>query len=301
MRSEQMNWVTDDGLRLYVTEWLPDKDMAEIKGLVCLIHGMGEHSGRHQFVIDHLIRAAYIVIAVDLRGHGQSEGNRGHAPSYAHLMTDIAGILNLASARHPGVRCYLYGHSMGGNLVINYALRSTIASDDTSSGASMLRHAPPIYGVIASSPWLRLAFRPPLIKEFLGQWIHRIWPEYKDSTGLEPSSLTRNQDILQTRQKDPLIHDVITARFFINITAAGEWALKHADQLTIPLLLMHGDQDRVTSMEASQEFAQSAGSLCQYKPWSGCYHELHHEPEREQVIEDVIAWLDRIVDHQRIL
>src|SRR5919199_2405933 len=129
----EFGWRAADGVRLYGQGWQPQ---GEPLAVVCLVHGQGEHSGRYAGLAAALVEAGYAVLAFDLRGHGRSEGQRGHTPSYDAWLGDIARLLEEAGNRFPRRPRFLYGHSMGGNLVLGYALRRA--------------HADPLAGVIAS-------------------------------------------------------------------------------------------------------------------------------------------------------
>ncbi|GAG77006.1 unnamed protein product [marine sediment metagenome] len=147
MKHSEFEFKTFDGLSLFAQSWQPE---SQPQAVICLIHGMGEHSGRYAHVADRLTKAGYTIFTFDLRGHGKSEGPRGHTPSYEALMQDISSLLEVANKQFPQLSSFLYGHSLGGNLVLNY----------------ILRHQPQLEGVIVSDPWLRLAFEPPRFKLF---------------------------------------------------------------------------------------------------------------------------------------
>jgi alpha-beta hydrolase superfamily lysophospholipase len=257
---DELTLKTRDGLTLRGVSWAPD---GEVRGAVCLVHGHGEHVRRYGHVAAALNRAGYALMGFDLRGHGRSDGVRGHTPSYDHLMDDIEDMLGAVSARFAGAPLFLYGHSMGGNLVLNYGLR----------------RKPDVRGVIATGPWLRLAFEPPAVQVTLGRLMNRIYPGFVQSSGLETAALSRNPDVVRAYETDPLVHDKVSARLFVSMYEAGLWALEHAGEWSLPLLLMHGTADRLTSAEASAEFARRAGSAVRLKLWDGWYHEVHNEPE----------------------
>lgn len=263
---------TSDGLTLYSQTWRP----GEAKAVVCLVHGLGEHSGRYEHVGEALAEAGFALLAFDLRGHGKSEGQRGHAPSYEALMADISLLLGHAEQRFPDKPRFLYGHSLGGNLVINYTLR----------------HQPMIAGVIATGPALRTAFEPPAWKINLGKLMYRLWPKLAMSNELDRQGLSRDPKVVLAYETDPMVHDRISARLALDLLESGEWALAHADKFPLPLLLMHGGQDRLTSVAASREFAAKAGAQCTLRIWEGFYHEVHNEPEKEEVIAFMVGWLN---------
>ena len=250
---------TADGLKLHGQGWEPE---GEAKAAVCLVHGMGEHSGRYVHMAEAFNRAGTALIAFDLRGHGRSEGKRGHAPNYEALMSDIFQLLETAKQRYPDLPVFLYGHSLGGNLAIHYALR----------------HRPNLAGVVASAPLLRTAFKPPAWKMVLLRSMYRLRPGFTLPRGVDDTALSRDVKVVQAYQNDPLVHDRISARLAIDMLRVGEWNVEHAVEFPLPLLLMHGDADRITSAQASREFASRAKDQCTLKIWDGLYHELHNEP-----------------------
>jgi len=276
MKHTEFKFKTFDGLQLFGQNWQPENHP---KAVICLVHGMGEHSGRYAHVADALTQAGYVLFTFDLRGHGQSEGPRGHTPSYEALMQDISSLLGLANKQFPQLPSFLYGHSLGGNLVLNY----------------ILRYQPRLKGVIVTDPWLRLSFEPPASKIILGQMMNKIWPSFSQSSGLDTKALSHDPEVVHAYKNDPLVHDHISARMFIGIYQAGQWALEHASEFSLPLLLMHGGEDKIISVEAGREFAGKIKENCTLKIWDGLYHEIHNEPEKEEVFKFLIDWLDKEV------
>ncbi len=262
-----------DGLALHGRGWRPD---AEARAVICLVHGLGEHSGRYGHMGEAFNHAGYALMTFDLRGHGRSDGSRGHAPNYAALMTDISALLNEVKLHYPSLPRFLYGHSLGGNLVIHYALREH----------------PNLAGIIASAPLLRTASKPPTWKLAMLRAMVGVWPSLSIPNGLETSALSRDPKVVLAYQNDPLTHDRISARLAMNMLRYGQWNLEHAAEFPLPLLLMHGDADRITSAQASRDFAAQANTRCTLKIWNGLYHELHNEPEQNQVLDDILEWLE---------
>ncbi len=273
MRYTDVQWQSADGLPLVGRCWEPD---AEPRAVVCLVHGLGEHCGRYGHVAAALNAAGYAVLACDQRGHGRSGGKRGFIPSYDALMDDIGLLLTQAEQRFPGKPRFLYGHSLGGNEVLNYALR----------------RRPALAGVVATSPGLRTAFRPPALQLAAGRLMNRLWPAFTLPNGLELAGLSRDPAVISAYETDPLNHDRLSARLGVSLLEAGEWAIAHAAEFPVPLLLMHGTADRLTSHQASQEFAAKAPN-CALKLWDGLYHETHNEPEQQAVLATVVAWLQQ--------
>lgn len=262
-----------DGLAFYFQGWQP---AGEPFGIVCLVHGLGEHTGRYAHVAAALNAAGYVLFGCDLRGHGKSEGRRGHTPTYDSLMDDIGRLLDEAVARYGDTSRFLYGHSLGGNLVLNYALR----------------RRPAIAGVVAASPALRVAQPLPGVQVTLAKVMNRLWPAMQMPNGLALEGLARDPAVIRAYTSDPLVHNKISVRLATSMLEAGEWALKHAAEFPLPLLLIHGTKDILTSAPASEEFAARApADQCTLKLWPGFYHETHNEPEKAEVLDFIVAWL----------
>jgi alpha-beta hydrolase superfamily lysophospholipase len=263
-----------DGTSFYFQGWQPD---APPRAIVCLVHGLGEHSGRYAHVASALDEAGYALLGFDLRGHGKSGGPRGHTPSYEALMADIGHLLDEAAKRYPSTAQFLYGHSLGGNLVLNYALR----------------RKPQITGVIATSPAIRTATPPPSSQLTLAKIMNRIRPGMQMANGLALDGLARDPEVIRAYTNDPLVHNKISVRLALEMLQAGEWALAHAAEFPLPLLLAHGSADQLTSAPASAEFARKVPGDCTFKLWEGFYHETHNEPEKAEVLAFMIDWLQK--------
>lgn len=272
MQHNEFNLQSGDGLRLYAQEWVPDEDM---KGIVCVVHGLGEHSGRYAHFGEFLTTNAFVLNTFDLRGHGKSEGPRGHSPSLEVIYDDFSLFLEHARDLHPNQPIFLYGHSLGGMLVLDYAIREE----------------PSINAIISTSPILRPAFEPPAWKITLGRVMYRIMPTLAMSNELDRDALSRDPKVVEAYNADPLVHDRISSRLAIDMLDGGLWLLDNAHQLRIPTLLVHTSADKICSAPASQEFAQKAGDICTLKLWEGLYHEIHNEPEKEDVIKFTLAWI----------
>jgi len=244
------------------------------------VHGLWEHSGRYGELAERLVESRYAVLAFDQRGHGKTKGQRGHVSSYEVLLDDIAMAIKEAARRNRQIPLFLYGQSLGGNLVLNYALR----------------RKPKLAGLVVTSPLLRLVSPPSAWALALGRTMNRIWPRFSFNAGLDPLALSHDLKATQAYQQDPLVHRRLSARLGTAMLDAGRWALEHAHELTVPLLLMHGSADSITSAQASQEFADRAGPTCTLRIWDGLLHELHWECERDSVIRCVAEWLDHSGD-----
>jgi alpha-beta hydrolase superfamily lysophospholipase len=240
------------------------------------VHGVGEHSSRYAHVAAAMAAAGYAMISIDLRGHGKSAGKRGFVPTYDILLDDIDLLLAEAAQRYPGKARFLYGHSLGGNLVLYYSIR----------------RKPAIQGVIDSAGQLQLAFTPPAAQLMVGRLMNRLMPGFSMASGLDTAVLSHDPAVISAYRADPLVHDRLSAALGIGLLNSGEWTLKHANEFPpIPLLVMHGLGDRITSAEASRQFASQVHGDVVFKPWDNLYHEIHNEPEKQAVIDFMIKWI----------
>lgn len=272
MKHTNFKFNISEGSELYAQEWQPESD---IQGVICLIHGMGEHSGRYDHMAQTLNQAGYVLLSYDQRGHGKSFGQRGHTRSYETLLNDINDFCSVALQRFPNLPVFLYGHSLGGNLVLNY----------------VLRRQPKFAGVIVTSPWLWLSDEPSALLRLLASFLNKLWPTYSMSSGLELNALSRDPMVVNAYRTDPLVHDRISVRLFVAVNQAGHWAIDNAAQFKLPLLLMHGGGDRITSVEATKLFASHIQKNCTLKIWPDLFHELHNEPEKEEIMSYLIGWV----------
>ncbi|HKZ44463.1 MAG TPA: lysophospholipase [Anaerolineales bacterium] len=270
----ELKWKTKDGLEMYARSCAPAEPP---RAVVCLVHGLGEHVGRYDHVGEVLTKAGFAMLGFDLRGHGRSEGPRGHTPSYQAIMDDIRIFITQAKDRFDGKPIFLYGHSLGANLVINFTLREK----------------PEIRGVIATGPWLELAFKPPSAQVLLAKVMAGIFPGLTQPNGLDTSALSRVPAVEEAYINDPLVHNKISAKLFLETYQAGLWALEHASEFPIPLLLMHGTADRICSVEASRKFAQSNPEKVEGSFFDGWFHEIHNEADADLVFSRMIEFLNK--------
>ena len=274
MKQVNYSWKTQDGLEIEAVEWLPE---GKTKAVIALVHGLGEHALRYEYVAQKFTDAGYILSGFDLRGHGRSAGPRGHAPSYDAMMDDIQKSLDEASARHPGLPVFLYGHSLGGNLVLYF---------------SITRQAQ-VKGAIVTSPGLGTAKPVNGATLFLGKVMYTLAPTFKINNGLDRSGLARDPEVEKKYSADPLVHPYISSRLGLDMLANGKFILENPTKIHWPLLLMQGSADRLVSPELTRKFAEiTPKKLVTYKEWEGYYHELHNEPEKDQVIQVMLDWLN---------
>lgn len=263
--------LTDDGIELFEQYWQPEE---KPKAVICLIHGLGEHSSRYMHVADFFTAHGYIVAAFDLRGHGRSKGQRGHYPSLDAAMTEIKSFTENMEKAYPNLPIFLYGHSLGGVLVLNYALRNK-------------NH---LCAVIATSPGLATGEKVAPWKLTLGKMLYSLLPTFSMANGLDVDNISRDKEVVRKYISDPLVHNQITARFGLDFINAGIWAQEHAAEFPLPLLLQYGSADHIVSGEAIRSFSHKVPDIT-YREWDGQFHELHNEPEKEQFLKFTENWM----------
>lgn len=270
MSSQIQTLTTDDGLKLHGFHWQPS---GPAKSHFIIVHGLGEHSGRYDHMAQKLADAGIAVHAVDLRGHGLSEGPRGHTPGMSAYMQDIHQLISSLPA---GLPVILYGHSLGGLIAISYALE----------------YPEQLKGLIASAPAIQRHFEVPPFKLILGRIMSSIWPTFTQETGLDSGALTRLEEVNQAYRDDPLVHSKATARLFTTATDGGPEALRRAPEIHLPTAVIQGGHDMLVVAEASQQFFQRLGS--EDKTWifiPDAYHEIHNEADGDKVIQQIAGWV----------
>ena len=266
---------TSDQLKLNMFS----NDVSQPIAVIMLTHGMGEHGLRYNHMAEYFASKEIGIIAFDIRGHGLSEGKRGHTPSYEHLMLDLNSVYVKIKETYPSVPLFLFGHSMGGNLILNF----------------LIRKKSEVAGAIVTGAYLRLGFEPPKWKIVLAKLSSSIFPKLTQPTGLELEALSRDKSVIYKYEDDPLVHDKITSSFFVNVHFAGRYAIENAGGIECPLLIMHGASDRLTSPDGTREFYENSKENVSLKIWDGLYHELHNEPEKDEIFEFEINWIQKIL------
>lgn len=271
MQQNEFNWTNPDGLKIYAKEWA----ITQPKGVICLVHGLGEHVNRYNHVAKFFNENGYAMIGSDHSGHGQSGEKRGHAKSYSVYMDEIAQLLVEAEERYPNVPTFLYGHSMGGNLALRYTIE---------------RH-PNIHGLVVTGPFIQLAFEPPKATLFVGKLLRRVMPGFTQANDLNPNDVSSDPAVVQAYIDDPLVHNKITFETAISLLEVGGELDKYKGKMPVPTLAMHGSDDKITSHPATKAFAERVVGV-DFKGWSGMYHEIHNEPEKQKVFKYTLDWLN---------
>ena len=268
-------WQAPDGVKLFARSWLSD---SPARAAVVLVHGLGEHCARYDHVAAAFNAQGIAVYGFDHRGHGRSPGIRGHIPSFDAVFGDIDHFIDAARTAHPGKPIFLYGHSLGGLLVLNYGL---------------VRKAE-LSGVICTSPGLGTGEPVAGAKLLAAKVLYTLVPTFTLTNGLDTQNLSHDQAVIQAYTSDPLVTPMISARLGLDLLNTGKWVIDHASEWTLPLLLMQGTADHLVSPQATARFAAAVPQkLITYKEWEGLFHEIHNEFEKEQVIQVMLEWLNQ--------
>ena len=261
------------GLGLYRQSWRPP---GAPRAIVVNLHGLGDHSGLYLTLVDYLVGRDLAVQSFDLRGNGRSEGTRGHLSTWDDYREDLARFITLVESDDPGRPLLLIGNSLGGLIALEYALTRPAG----------------LHGVIAvSAPLGLLGVPAPLM--LLGRMLSRVWPRFSLETGMDLSGLARDPAVIEQILSDPLFHRQATARLSTEVTAAIERVREGAAAFAVPLLLLHGTDDRMVPPAGSREFAARAPSTStRLIMYSGAYHALFADIGREQMLADVAGWIE---------
>ncbi len=279
MAHQQDTFEAVDGLRLYESRWLPDGEAAAV---LIVVHGFTEHSGRYAQAAERLNRSGYAVAAMDLRGHGRSQGSRAFIKTFDQYVDDLDTQLARTRERWPGKPMFLFGHSMGGTIIIRQAMtrpKSVQRAD--------------VRGIVLSAPALGVADGLfPILRRVAGV-VARVLPRLR-IVRLGSSQISRDPAVVADFQNDPLVfHDRFPIRTGAEILAALEEIQENPQDLRLPFFLLQGTDDKVVSPRPCRRLISQAKSPDkELRLYEGFYHDLLHEINSEEVLEDIIGWLD---------
>jgi alpha-beta hydrolase superfamily lysophospholipase len=273
LRRTESSFTAPDGLTLFRRAWLPDVP----RRTLLVVHGFGEHSGRYDELAAWFAARGCAVHAYDQRGHGRSGGRRTHVDRFDQFLDDLAAFHALVRDQHPATPTLLVAHSMGGLIGLAY----------------LAERRPLLSGAVISGPALAPDRAVPRAKVALARLLRRLAPRLAMQAGLDVSGLSRDPDVVRRYLADPLVIRTMTVSLAAELMAAAAAVRGLAAQITTPVLLLHGAQDPLCPVAASEEFARgirSAGSA--FLGYPALRHEIFNEPEREQVFADAWRWIE---------
>eukprot|EP00249_Psilotum_nudum_P012794 c23990_g1_i1 orf=534-1772(+) len=264
---------------IFTQSWTPGTK-SEMKGLLILLHGLNEHSGRYAHFARKLNSQGYGVFAMDWIGHGGSDGLHGYVASLDHVVADMKAFLHRVTTDNPGVPCFLFGHSTGGAVVLKTALHPPVERM--------------VKGIIMTSPALKVRPSHPVI-EVIAPIFSLLLPRSQFKCANKRGiAVSRDPAALVAKYSDPLVFTgpirVRTGHEILRITS---YLQRNLRKVTVPFLVLHGTADEVTDPCASQDLHYHAASKNKnIKLYEGFLHDLLFEPEKEEIMEDIIRWMD---------
>jgi len=278
--------ITDDGLSLHLRVWPVDDPR---RGVVVLVHGLGEHIDRYDHVARRLNGLGFAVVGYDHRGHGRSPGPRGGMPSDEAMCADLGRVLYAARGAFPGP-LVLLGHSLGGLIAGRF-----VAEGLQPTPAAWWRA---VDALVMSSPALDPGTNP--VQKLLLAVVAPLLPNLAVGNGLKVDWISRDVGVVKAYAADPLVHDRITGRLGLFIARQGPAVIAAAPRWTTPTLLMWAGADRCVSPRGSAAFAAGApGGVVSVREWPGLFHEIFNEPEQGDVLKALDDWLARKLPQAR--
>ena len=258
---------------IFYRRWGPASPRAVVLG----IHGLGEHSGRYQNVVDALCPRGFALYIHDLRGHGRSGGKRGHVTAFSEYLTDTRRTLEAVRKAEPEKPLFLLGHSMGGLIAMRYA---TLYPEG-------------LRGLVLSSASLKIKGEVPAVKAALGRLFSRLIPGLAMSNGLDPNQISRDRAVVKAYIDDPLVHDRVSARWVTEFVDAIAAAHREASSLSLPIQILQAGEDDLVDASGSRELFETITVKDRgLRVYDGYFHEIFNDLGKERVLDDLAAWLE---------
>jgi len=246
-----------------------------VKALVVIVHGVGEHGGCYDELVEMFVSHSIGVFTYDQRGHGLSPGTRGHA-AMDDLKSDLKYFVNDLKKKFSNIPIVILGHSMGGQLALRCAIEKDV----------------PVQGAIAASPMIKLVNPPSRILLKIALWISRIAPCITIKAGIKSEHLAETTvEKPKDSKKDPLLHGRISLKLFTDLYYHGEKLIKKRQSSNMPVLLMHGTDDPLVSFDAGKLFAQKNKIFVYFKKWHKMRHSLLKDAKKEMVYKHLLTWI----------
>jgi len=261
------------GVRIVYDVWTP---AGEPRAVVVLAHGYGEHARRNDHVAQHFGTAGLVTYALDHRGHGRAGGKRVRVRQMSEFVSDYAHLVETARDDHPGLPLIVLGHSMGGGIVFAYGVEHPGAYDL----------------MVLSGPAIAAHTGVSKLKAVVGKAVGSILPDLPIEA-IDANLVSRDPAVVADYIADPLVYrGKIPAGIGKALLLVGESMDRRAPAITAPLLVVHGEDDQLVPAEGSRRLVRCVGSAdVELKVYPGLYHEVFNEPEREQVLDDVVGWI----------
>jgi acylglycerol lipase len=261
------------GLNIYYQCWLPE---GNAKAVLLVVHGWAEHSGRYKNLVDYFVPRGYAICALDHRGHGRSEGPRGYIDRFSDYLIDLKTFFDLVRSQHSDAKIFMVGHSLGGTI----------------STAYVIEHQHELAGLLLSGASLILGSGMPSALIPLARICSVLIPRMGIFV-LDATAISRDKAVVDAYVNDPLVYrGKVTCRFAAEMLKMLRRLPTQMPEINLPILVMHGTDDRLGDPEGSRLLYERASSKDKtLKLYQGFYHEIFNEPEHEQVLSDMEGWL----------
>ncbi|MDO8520431.1 MAG: lysophospholipase, partial [Deltaproteobacteria bacterium] len=254
--------------------WKGEKD----KPVLIFVHGLNEHSGRYSNPIGYFSKRGYTIYAFDQRGHGKSDGLRSFIDDISTYLKDLNAFTEDVRKAEKGKRIFMVGHSMGGQVLINF----------------LARYAPPIAGFVTSSANIRMALKIPWFKKLMALKLARFIPRFALPNEIDPKWISRDAEVVRAYKRDPLVSKNITLGLACALMRNQEKIIGLARRIKIPALILHAGDDHICDAKGSEEFFHHLKSDDKdLKIYEGFYHELFNEFGKEEVFSDMQIWIEK--------
>lgn len=277
--SSDGSFQSGSGANIFYRCWVP----AEPRAVLLLAHGLAEHSGRYDDFASFFADAGIATYALDLPGHGRSDGKRGHVRYFQEYTEALGALLSPAREVHPDIPFVLFGHSMGGLIAADF----------------LLQHQSEFVAAVLTGAAIRPPKQPSSVALLINRMIAAVAP-HLGVMQLDASGVSRDPQVVIDYENDPLVfHGKVSARLVAELFAAMDRIAANAATIQLPLLIMHGGEDTLTAVGGSKLLHDSISSEDKkIVIYDGLYHEILNEPERKNVMADILGWLEtRFVDY----
>lgn len=267
------------------TDPAQDARTNQVKGVLAIVHGLGEHSGRYCQIVKGLTSAGYAVFGFDNQGHGKSEGQRGHINRWQDYRDNTQAFLSLIRQQEPTAPLFLMGHSLGGLIVLDYVLRSADSEQFQALDVrGLIVSAPPFQPTTGTASRRRMV---------LARLLSGLLPRLTLSMNLSQGGLSRDPSVGDRASEDPLTHSSVTLRWGSETLSTLDWVKSNIDRLSLPLLLTHGEADPIISPSGSEEIFEQVNCPDKtLKIYPGSYHEPHNDLDADMVVSDLLRWIE---------
>jgi alpha-beta hydrolase superfamily lysophospholipase len=278
--------VTPDSVTLHIERFVPG---GALSGSLVLVHGFSAHIGNFRHVGHAAAKAGFATTLFDCRGHGRSQGRRGHVNRFADFVADLDLVIAGARAANPAAPLVLAGHSHGALICLDYLL-------ETAPRVARRTNPADVEVLALAAPFLDVKLKVPALKRALARPLGWLWPTLALANGIKAEDISRSPEAQVGFFADPLVHHVATSRWYNEARAAQARVLAAASALRPPTLVLMAGQDRVVSNDAILQFARTAGPIVELKVYDNLFHEMFLEPERDEVIHDLLRWITAKLD-----